>query len=281
MYCNKNLAIAQPKNPPLLPYLPSFWLLFHLHGAGVEWIDAGLPPPSYLEHLDNGYLLGYLVDGYFGTAAGREFLNDVIGRFLVTFREHRPQRLEYKPHVKPDVGHYYPKILKLREIARHLDSLPTRSDAPRRADSFEDYVFWAIKLYTEDQIRIFGEGIPVPYPIIEEWALTQFIDKERSTIRAKCRSIWNWYDERGWKLPKRRKWEMTRDERARYNSAQKAEKARRKVIGAITGMFRDEYRTKTGRWIISKLAKDLDLSRPTVRKYLKEWEQEAGQPREG
>ncbi len=61
---------------------------------------------------------------------------------------------------------------------------------------------------------------------------------------------------------------MTRRERAIHNARKKAEVARRKVMSITTGMFSDEYKTKTGKWNVSKIAKELGMSRDTVRKYL-------------
>jgi len=236
----------------------------------VEWQDYNLPIPNYIEYIDGGYRIGWHIDGYFATKKGIEYLNDVIGRVLVTFKDNSPYRLPYKPDLQT-ADHYYPLIRKLSSLA-NLHSRPSRSRVPSRADSFADYAFWAIKLFTEDRIRDQGEGIPVPFSTIEDWAIVQFVEeqgKERSTIRAKCRSVWNWYDTKDWQLPKdKRKWKMTRRERAIDNARKKAEVARRKVMSITTGMFSDEYKTKTGKWNVSKIAKELGMSRDTVRKYL-------------
>jgi len=152
----------------------------------------------------------------------------------------------------------------------------------------KDYCFWAIKLYTEDLIRQFGEGTPVPSHMVEDWAYTQFDDHKKglSTVRAKCRSIWLWYDKQSWELPKytrKRKFNtltevkelrMTRQERALSNSKARADKARKAVINTITGMFSDEYKKKSGAWHIGKIAEATKLNRKVVSKYLKQWEEE-------
>lgn len=152
----------------------------------------------------------------------------------------------------------------------------------------KDYCFWAIKLYTEDLIRKFGEGTPIPSHMVEDWAYIQFDDykKGKSTVRAKCRSIWNWYDTKGWELPKytrRRKTKdekelfMTRQERAISNSKARANKTRKTVINAITGLYADEYKKKSGTWHINKIAKATGLHRTIVSKYLKQWEEAQAQ----
>jgi len=123
---------------------------------------------------------------------------------------------------------------------------------------------------------------------MEEWAYIQFDNhkKGKSTVRAKCRSVWNWYDTQNWELPKhtrKRKFNtleeieelrMTRQERALSNAKAKAEKARKKVIHAITGLYADEYKKKSGAWHIKNIANSINLDPRVVSKYLKEWEEE-------
>ena len=228
---------------------------------------AGLPMPNYISCTNAGAMLGWQIEGYFATKKGIEYLNDTIAKISIALQESQPKRLPWKPDTKA-ADHYYAKIYKLKAF-NDLPGVRKRTKAPTRADSFDDYAFWAIKLWTEDQIREQGEGTPVSYEILEDWALSQFIEKERSTIRAKCRSVWSWYDNRGWTLPKdKRKFEMTRSERAKANAQKKADEAKRKVINATSGLMAEEYKTKTGKWNISKLAKELKMSRDTVRKYL-------------
>ena len=149
----------------------------------------------------------------------------------------------------------------------------------------KDYCFWAIKLYTEDLIRQFGEGTPVPSHMVEDWAYTQFDDHKKglSTVRAKCRSIWLWYDKQSWELPKytrKRKTKddkelfMTRQERALSNSKLIEERAKKKVINTITGLYADEFKKVNGTWHIGKISKQLGMARNTVSKYLKQWEEQ-------
>lgn len=180
------------------------------------------------------------------------------------------------------MAHYYPKIHKLLEF-QNAKSLSKKTHAPVRADNLggKDYCFWAIKLYTEDLIRQFGEGTPVPYPLIEDWAILQFDDhkKGKSTVRAKCRSIWNWNDARDWELPKYKRarktkndkeLKMTRQERALKNTELRAERAKNKVINVTTGILSETYKKKNGNWHIGMIAKDTNLTVKTVSKYLKE-----------
>ncbi len=259
----------------MLPLKPSFWLNFHLQGDGTEWLGEGLPTPSYLEHINRGYFIAWHIDGYFGTQKGTEYLNDIIARVLITFNDLNPRRLEFKPKIDA-VSHYYPKIYRLKDLQK-LQSLSKKVHAPVRAESFQDFIFWAIKLYCEDLIR--SQGLAT-YPQLEEFALSNFLErKDRSTLKAKCRSIFNWYEKRDWELPKnarKRKTKddkellMTRQERALKNIEMMQEKARNKVINAVTGLMANTYKKKSGAWHIGMIAEDTSLNRETVSKYLKE-----------
>ena len=68
--------------------------------------------------------------------------------------------------------------------------------------------------------------------------------------------------------------EMTRAERAISNAKARAEKARKTVLNAITGLFADEYKKKSGSWHIGKISKVTGVSRNVVAKYIKEYEAE-------
>ena len=253
----------------------SFWIQFHLQGNGTEWIDYDLPTPSYQEIINRGYILAYALDGHFGTQNGSEYLNDIIARFLLTFRDLKPTRIKSKPTIDAR-GHYYPKIYKLREL-QALKSLANNKLPRARADSFEDFTFWAIKFYCEDLIR--SQGIATSEQLID-FALGNFENKESSTLKAKCRSVWNWYEQRDWKLsePYKRKYKdndkgllLTRQERALSNAREREEKARNKVINIVTGLMAEIYKKKNGSWHISKIAEDTNLTRKTVAKHLNEF----------
>jgi len=247
--------------------------MFHFTGNGTEWIDEGLPTPTYLEHINKGYLIAWAIDGYFGTQQGTQYLNDIIARVLITFKDLKPKRQHYKPRIE-DASHYFPKIYKLQELT-NLKSLRNKIKAPNRADNFEDHIFWSIKLYCEDLIR--SQGLPT-FTQLEDFAYGNFNHKDKSTLRAKCRSIFNWYEANNWKLPYKRKTKtekelkVTRQERAAANTKAREEKAKAKVINTITGLMAETYKKKSGAWHISKIAEDTNLHRDTVSKYIKEHE---------
>jgi hypothetical protein len=144
----------------------------------------------------------------------------------------------------------------------------------------DDNTFWELKLWIEHRIRDNGgEGSYVEFTSLLDHALEFYDFKDNSTAKAKCRNIWNWYEDRGWNyhiLKKSSKTEgeilMTRQERARSNAKAKAEKARKAVINAITGLYADEYKKKSGTWHIGKVAEATGLHREVVSKYIKQYE---------
>jgi len=63
---------------------------------------------------------------------------------------------------------------------------------------------------------------------------------------------------------------MSRSEHIKQVHEKRREDSRRKIVNLITGLYASDYKTKTGKWNISKIARETRLSRPTVQKYLKE-----------
>ena len=246
------------------------WLYFFLYDAiGDEFLEYNLPPPNYLLHAQRGVFIGWLINGYPGTKKSREYFNDIIARFIIAYKQHKPERLPYEPILEReaiiDTEH-------TREL-KHFQNLPSLYWANEKeiwttnSAGTIDQIFWAIKIYTEELIKEFGEGVPVPYELLQDFAFRNFFDrKDKSTLRAKCRNIWRWYDERGWKV--------TRRERALTNAQSIKEKKRRQILNAVTGIMKDEYIKDDGTWNIYKLTKDLGMSKNTIKRHLKSLIQE-------
>jgi hypothetical protein len=223
----------------------------------------------------DSYCLAYLIDGRFDTQNGLEYLNDIIARFALTLSI--KERMAYPPL---EIDKQHNRIHKLKEF-QNLKSM-TRKFVPKLNGQMaqDDNTFWELKLWIEYQIRDNGgESNYVAFELLMQHALMFYEFKDNSTAKAKCRNIWNWYDERNWEyhiLRKSTKTEeeilMTRQERARTNAQAKSDKARKAVVTAITGLYADEYKKVNGSWSISKLSDALNMSRNTVSKYLKLWE---------
>jgi len=144
----------------------------------------------------------------------------------------------------------------------------------------DDNTFWELKLWIEYGIQNNGgEGSFVVFASLLEHALEFYDFKDNSTAKAKCRNIWNWYEARGWTyhiLKKSSKTEeeilLTRQERARSNAKAKAEKTRKAVINAITGLYADEYKKVNGKWHIKRIAEAINIDPRVVSKYIKQYE---------
>ena len=261
--------------------LKAFWLYFYINGIGIEWQDEDLPIPTLHKHINRGYYIGYAIDGFFATAKGQEYLNDIIARMLLTMRDYNITRLEYKPSKKDlETSKIYARVYKLQEIGKNLKSLQKKNLIPARADTFEDFTFWAIKLYAEDMIMNSGF---IVYEMLENWAMNQFLEnKERSTIRAKCRSVFNWYEERDFQIPKKHRPQKiyleetmaSRTEHILKVGQEKREKNKRAVINAITGLYAEDYKKKSGAWHYQKIADATGISRYTVASIIKEYKAE-------
>ena len=255
------------------------WLYFFLYDAiGDEFVEYNLPAPNYLLHAQKGIFIGWMINGYPGTNKSREYFNDIIARFIIAYKQNKPERLPYKPNFDREA-------LINTATSYELDlfqNLPSLYWANKKkiwsADSVGtiDQIFWAIKIYTEELIKEFGEGVPVSYELLQDFAFRNFFDrKDKSTLRAKCRNIWNWYNERSWTIPKRKEWKMTRSERAKENAKLKKQRARAILLGFIqNNLLANEYIKTDGTWNISKLSKATKLDPKTIRKHLKSLIQE-------
>jgi hypothetical protein len=259
------MIIAQnPKKDKL-----EYWLYFSIIGDSIAWYHKGLPPPNFMTSKRN--LLGekitnwgWLLDGYFHTRKGREYLNDVIARFLISFRDLKIQRLEHKP---PKDIIILARAYKLKELSKNLDSMPSMNKA-QRADIHHDNAFWAIKLYAEDEIKATGF---IVYERLEHFALRNFEHKELSTIRAKCRSVWNYYNDRNFKInlyEKKPKEEVlaTRIEHQKYLTKLKIEETTAKILSSITYL-----KAKQSKITAKAICEHSGLSKNTLTKYKHLW----------
>jgi len=113
----------------------NFYLQFQLDGEGVEWLDYDLPYPHYLLHLTYSYIIAWKINGYFGSSASKEFLLDVVARFLLLFPN--AARLPYKPTLNENAHIFEREAYELKEIAKHLPSLPWKHEDTKLA-SFVD-----------------------------------------------------------------------------------------------------------------------------------------------
>lgn len=246
-----------------------------IQGDGSEIFDYSLPQPhNYFRSSLDRYTIEYYLHGdFFCTSKAGAYLNDILARFTLTMNV-----IKAVGKINKELHSHKPLELYANNQFNGLRSIE-KFKYKETVDVDKDNVFWAIKLYTEDLIKK-SSGM-VTYSLIESFAFAHFVDraKDKSTLKAKCRSIWNWYDERDWTIPTRAKLTKeelmaTRSENARKVAKQKTEQNYKKVINLITGLFNEPYKKKNGKWHIGKIASAVDMTEKTVSKYIKEFENE-------
>lgn len=237
---------------------PNTWLAFKCDGDAAEIFEHNLPTPHYFDRKNDAiYALGWLISGYFGTGKGLEYLYDIIARILLSMPV--VERIEIEPETEQEP-------IRLQQLQNTI-SLPAKMRKKiDTANRYQDAVFWAIKLQAERLIRTLGGWFP--YQELEHWAFSVFEApgdvKDRSTLRAKCRSVWYWYEKRDFKIPERRNFTMSRAEAGRSSAAKKAEQTKAKVIAAVAALeFLQEKVNATN------IAKQAGIHRETAAKYLK------------
>jgi len=165
-------------------------LKIHLSGNGEEIFEYNLPfPHSYNRIDDNNYSIEYRLKGVFWTKKSVEYLNDIILRF----------------HLSMNISLVETKVIKTKKEAldlkyfKELKSLSSVVKTPE-SEKYKDSVFWGIKLYVESFLQKNNTNF-MPYETIFSFAKTHYIDHvdHLSTLKAKAKSIWNYYNEKGWK----------------------------------------------------------------------------------
>ncbi len=226
-----------------------------IQGDGSEIFEYSLPTPDNYQRYGTTYTLDFLINGFFHTNKGIAMLNDVLARFTLSM----DVKSINTSYVSKNVYGGY-----RLESFRGLKSIASSKDY-EKVDIGQDNIFWSIKLYTEALIKEYGEGNLIAYSLIESFAFSRFIDraKDKSTLKAKCRSIWNWYDEREWTIPTRKGLGMSRSENAIKQSENKAKKTRATIKKAIAGLEFMQEKVN-----IANVARDAKVSRNTAKKYL-------------
>lgn len=251
------------------------WIQLSFKDDISDSLGSVVPYPHYhYLNKNNVMVYAWLLDGFFETKNNINYLNDIIARFKITF-----DGSKYIKHQKTTQCSLTPLKMRL------FNGLTSRAksivkEKYQRAENRSDYVFWCIKLYCEDLIK--RDGIII-YNTLETWAFSNFLDysKDKSTLRAKCRSTYNWYFERDFELGRSNKkyknmkeyqelTMATRKEQAIKMHTELAEQTKRKVLNVAFGMFKADYIKPNGAYNVSKIARDSGTSRNSVIKYLKE-----------
>ena len=230
-----------------------------IRGDGSEIFDYSLPQPhNYIRTSSERYTIEYYLFGdFFCTNKAGAYLNDILARFTLSMNvisataKINKEAITHKPLKLYDNNQFN----GLRSIQKFKYK--------ETVDVDKDNVFWAIKLYTEDLIKK-SSGM-VAYSLLESFAFAHFVDraKDRSTLKAKCRSIWNWYDERDWTIPTRKGLGMSRQEGAEKARELLQIKTKQKVTNAIQLLVFKNKKVNA-----NSISKESGVSRVTAKKYL-------------
>ena len=238
-------------------------------------LDENLPTPNKIQLMRGlvpKFAIMYHIAGYTGTKKSRAFFNDIVARFCLTLPVQ--ERLPYEHNTEYQTE----RIYHLKEF-QSLKSLKTHFGAINYTPKNNDLIFWSLKVYIEQNIIYLG-GF-VPYQTVEIWAFGMFEAKakDRSTLKAKCRDVWAWYEKRGWRLSllaKRNRKSKEEVMATRLQHTKKVNQNRKaKVKVAISTVLedifvQDQIKYKNGNYKISAIAELTNVSTKTVSKYLKE-----------
>lgn len=243
-------------------------LIMNCIGTGEDLFEYNLYNliHNYTRQNNNHFKLEFLIDGVFNTKKGIDYLNDILSRFYVSFEN-------------DNISNINTKVVRTKDTtikAKHFGNLKSLGKEVYVPNVYnDDFVFWSIKLWVESRIR---QGASfIAYTTIEDYAITHFLDmaKDFSTLKAKCRNIWYWYDARDWKqsikYEKKPKDEVmaTRQENGKLTALKREQETIAKIKSALA------YIEHKGEKRTAKNISDISgLHRNTIAKYKYIWNKE-------
>ena len=275
-----------------------------MENKDADWLVEGLPTPQYIYHTRYGYYISWEINGFFGTPASKEFLLDVIGRFLLLFPD--ATRQPYAPMIKENAHiNDHIKPYELKDLAKTLPSLPWTHDDTKVAnwadvqrkkieestgDKFvsEDALFEATRhhLYRRAYAEGTTENIFDDYVQVLLETENEFLTHRKSTsdVRAKAKDMGRYMREvfviregySDWNKEKRNEYmkeylEKKRKEKGISTIEEKKKVMSQRIDSVLTDIsLHPKIKTKSGKWKITAIANLCGVHRNTVSKYLKE-----------
>ena len=276
-----------------------------------DFISAGLPQPTLITEHYKGYFIGWAIKGTIKTKAQKTFYKALSLRLKKTFLTHCNNiRVEnsslWALQYALDDGFSVinnTAVYEMKALAGTCVSLTTEEERRGKLDfdtsieeelhifagtyaKTEDALFDFIRFKAYDYVRIQKqnhidvtlEDLENYCKVIAEIGYETIGGKGLSTARAKAHNIAEWVynyyrtGKRVRKIKDDKELAVTRRERALSNAKAQYEKAHRKILNATTGIFANEYKKKDGSWNILRLARELNMSKNTIKKHLKEIE---------
>ncbi len=268
---NENIIFRQARNEDLRA--TGLHTVLKIMGDSVADLFGNEIPYPHSHYYSNEYsrmVYCWYIYGFFGTKKSCDFINDIIARFKLTVD------CQLHSFKSSTIENIKPIKLKAFQGLKSLARDKLKEKYQRVETRADDYVFWCLKLYAEDLIR--QDGLIV-WNSFENWAFDNFIDlaKDKSTLKAKCRNIFNWYFEREWKIGRVNKSTKTgeeimasRVEHAIKLSARNEEVAKQKVYNAQRLI--KYFGSQNGKLSLRAVERESGCSINTVRKHFINWD---------
>lgn len=249
--------------------LKNTWLHISFEDDISSELGNVIPYPHHHYMRNNKLVYCWLIDGFFDTLKGVQYLNDIIARFKITF-----ETSQYLKHSIDNESFINP--LKLKQFQGLKSRAVQKIIQNSRYDGTRDFIFYCLKLHAEMIIK--EKGI-FSYDELLEFALINFIDKakDRSTLKAKCRKIHNYYLERNFEpdgskyIKKEKDLVMaTRQEHANKLSLRNEEIAKQKIYNAQRLI--KYFGNQDGKLSLRAIERESGCSINTVRKHYISWD---------
>ena len=160
---SENKTLCQLKNT---------WLHISFEDDISAELGNVIPYPHHHYMRNNKLVYCWLIDGFFDTFKGVQYLNDIIARFKITF-----ETSQYLKHTVDTESTLCP--LKLRQFQGLKSRAIQKIRQVTRFDSSKDFIFYTIKFYAEDLIK---EKTIFTQNELEDFAIINFIDKAKDKV---------------------------------------------------------------------------------------------------
>ena len=217
--------------------LKNTWLHISFEDDISSELGNVIPYPHHHYMRNNKLVYCWLIDGFFDTLKGVQYLNDIIARFKITF-----ETSQYLKHSIDNESFINP--LKLKQFQGLKSRAVQKIIQNSRYDGTRDFIFYCLKLHAEMIIK--EKGIFSYDELLNLHLSILLIRQKISTLKAKCRKIFNWYLDRNFELTqtvyikKERDLVMaTRVEHAIRLGKNKEKENIAKIKNAITGLMAD------------------------------------------
>ena len=273
-----------------------------------DWLQAELLQPTLLIEHYKGYFIGWAIEGKITTKKQKEFYKHLALRLKKTLLKKTDLHIVKVSSVwalqyalENGYKETNKRLYELKDLAKTCISLTAKEEKNNKLDEDlkldEEFAIFA-GTYTKTEDALFDfirykaydykknnminniettlEDLENYCRAIAEIGYNIVGGKGLSTAYAKARNIAEWVLENygNGKIKRKTKNDkellMTRRERALTNNKKKYEEAHKKILNMITGLYADEYKKKDGTWNILKLARDLKMSKNTIKRHLKD-----------